>query len=160
MVPLYFSAAEDGNISKAAERWISGWFVEWKEEGRRDWKKFWSGHKDSQSNPNFLMAKRDIAILDYTINSPVHETLALSVHWPPDPQRVNEGPCSWYPCGHVNKHLELIFISEVTQSFGEAFTGRLIIRARHFPWETENELKYCKDVRLVGVVYIYSFISK
>ena len=101
-----------------------------------------------------------IAKLDYPKNSPVHETLALSVHWPPDPQRANEGPCSWYPCGHVNKHFELIFISEVTQSFGEAFTGRLIIRAGQFPGETRIELKYCKDVRLVGVVYIYRFISK
>ena len=106
------------------------------------------------------MAKRDIAKLDYPKNSPVHETLALSVHWPPDSQRVNEGPCSWYPCGHVNRHFELIFISEVTQSFGEAFRGRLIIRAGHFPGETKIELKYCKDVRLVGVVYIYRFISK
>ena len=106
------------------------------------------------------MAKRDIAKLDYPKNSPVHETLALAVHRPPDSQRVNEGPCSWYPCGHVNKHFELIFISEVTQSFGEAFTGRLIIRGGHVLGKTKIELRYRKIVRLVGVVYIYRFISK
>ena len=57
--------------------------------------------------------------------------LALLVQSPLNPHCDEEGPCSWYPCGHENEQIVFVSFCDVTQLLGNVFTSRLTVRAGH-----------------------------
>ena len=68
----------------------------------------------------------------------MHEIfLALLVQSPLNRHCDEEGPCSWYPCGHENEHVVLVSFCDVTQLSGNVFTSQLTVRAGHSGTETK-----------------------
>ena len=72
------------------------------------------------------------ATVTWSHNSPIHITVASSVHTPRNPHCAEDGPSSLYPRGHENEHIALISIGDVTQLFGDVWTRRLTFSAGHF----------------------------
>jgi len=72
----------------------------------------------------------------------MHEIfLALLVQSPPNPHCDEEGPCSWYPCGHEKEQVLFVSFCDVTQLLGNVFTSRLTVRAGHPGRETKIDHK-------------------